>query len=162
MSRTLHSGRDLAVPRRSSGSPLDLKHMESEPESRENSLNSFVYGLKSIFGSFGAQHDFSPYYERNLHNRLFASWVHVGRSMRHALGEPVEVSVTSPDGRRLTYVVPSSTSGKQYQGSFRRSRKAVRDVRTGRSSDPVTIWVTRNQAEALLAEAGQAVRHDVA
>lgn len=144
--------RNLAIPRRSSGSLLDLKLVGPEPDVRENSVSSFVYGLKSIFGSFLAQHDFSPYYERNLHHRSFASWAHVGHSMRHALGKPVEVSVVSPDGRRLTYVVRSSASDEQHQGSFRRSREAVRDLRAGISSDPVVIQVTGKQAEVLLAE----------
>ena len=149
----------MATPRPPSGPRPDSNSTTPEPPVHDNPLNSFMYGLKSIFESLVTQPDFSRYYERDPHRRLLASWARVGHSMQHALGKPVTFSIMSPDGRRMTYVVAPDTSDEQYQAALRRAREAAPDLEAGTSSDHVTIRVTRKQAADLIAQAGGAVRN---
>ena len=160
MSTTTHSDlRDMATPRPPAASRPDSNSTTPEPPVHDDPLNSFMYGLKSIFESLVTQPDFSRYYERNSHRRLLASWARVGHSMQHALGKPVTFSFMSPDGRRMTRVVAPDTSDEQYQAALRRAREAAPDLDAGASSDHVVIHVTGKQAADLMAQAGGAVRY---
>ena len=161
MSTTTHSGlRDMAAPQPPSGPRPDSNSKTPEPPVHDSPLDSFMYGLKSIFESLVTRPDFSRYYERDPHRRQLASWARVGHSMQHALGKPVTFSIMSPDGRRMTHVVAPDTSDEQYQAALRRAREAAPDLEAGTSSDHVVIHLTGKQAADLMAQAGGAVRND--
>ncbi len=116
--------------------------------------------LRNIFESLAVQPDFHRHYERDPARRLYASWARVGNAMQLALGNPVTLFVTHPDGRRTTHVVVPDVFDEEYQAALRQVREMAPDTDGGTPADSVSIRITEEQAENFMARVKEAVRSD--
>ena len=118
---------------------------------RDSSANPFIRGLRDIFGRFADRPDFSALYESDLNRRLYKPWARVGDAMRLALGQPVTLVVTHPDGTRTARIVGPAPSSEGYLAALRQAEETM----PGRDEDlpagQVVITTTREEAARLLA-----------
>lgn len=160
MPATMSSSLGNEAKRRSSSDPRsDPASPASGQPVRDSLARSFVRGLESIFGSFFDRPDYGRYYEQDLRRRLEAPWVRVGQAMQLALGKPVTLTLTLPDGRRTARVVAPDGSNEEYRAALRRAREAIPDPEADTVSDHV-IHLTGKQAEDFMTFIDEATQND--
>ena len=71
--------------------------------------------------------------------------------MRSALGQPLTLVVTHPDGTRTARVVGSAPSGEGYLAALRRAEETMPGLAEDHPAGQVVITTTREEAARLLA-----------
>jgi hypothetical protein len=108
-------------------------------------------GLRDIFGRFADQPDFRGFYERDIARRLYSPWARVGNSLRLALGKPITLVVTHPDGTRTVRVIDPVSSNEEYLAAVRQAEETVQGSDEDILADQVVITATGEQADRLVA-----------
>ena len=114
----------------------------------------FIRGLRDVFGRFADQPDFGALYESDIDRRLYAPWTRVGDAMRLALGRPVTLVVTHPDGTRADHVVGPAPSSEGYLAALRQAEETTPGLDEDLPAGQVTITIDREEAAHLLALCG--------
>ena len=113
--------------------------------------NPLIQGLRDIFGAFASRPDFSGFCEPDLDRRLYKPWARVGDAMRLALGQPVTLVVTRPDGTRTAHVVGPAPSSEGYLAALHQAEEMMPGLDEDLPAGQVVITTTREEAARLLA-----------
>ena len=113
--------------------------------------NPLIQGLRDIFGAFASRPDFSGFCEPDLDRRLYKPWARVGDAMRLALGQPVTLVVTRPDGTRTAHVVGPAPSSEGYWAALHQAEEMMPELDEDLPAGQVVITTTREEAARLLA-----------
>ena len=117
--------------------------------------NPLIRGLRDIFGHFAGRPDFSVFYESDIDRRLYKPWARVGDSMRLALGQPVKLIITNPDGTRTAHVIGPDPSSEEYLAAVRQAEQAVQGPDEDFLAGHVVITTTREEASRLTNSIGR-------
>ena len=118
---------------------------------RDSPASPFIRGLRDIFGRFADQPDFSALYESDIDRRVYEPWTRVGNAMRLALGQPVTLVVTHPNGTRADHVVGPTPSSEGYLAALRQAEETMPGLDEDFPAGQVVITVAREEAARLLA-----------
>ena len=118
---------------------------------RDSSANPLIRGLRDIFGRFTYQPDFSALCESDIDRRLYEPWARVGDAMRLALGQPVTLVATHPDGTRADHVVDPAPSSEGHLAALRQAEETVPGLDEDLPAGQVVVTITREEAAHLLA-----------
>ena len=113
--------------------------------------NPLIRGLRDIFGRFTGRPDFSVFYESDIDRRLHKPWARVGDSMRLALGRPVTLILTHPDGTRTADVLGPAPSNEEYLAAVRQAEGKMEGPDADFLGSHVVITASREEANRLAA-----------
>ena len=141
----------LRSHRRARGAPASGRVEGLAPSVHDGPTNPIIRGLRDIFGRFADRPDFSALYESDLDRRLYRPWARVGDAMRLALGQPITLVVTHPDGTRTVNVIDPDPSSEEYLAAVRRAEETLQEPDEDFLAGEVVITATREDAARLVA-----------
>ena len=133
------------------GTPAPGQVGEPDSSVHDNLTNPFVRGLRDIFGRFTGRPDFSALYESDLERRLYEPWARVGDAMRLALGQPITLVITHPDGVRTAHVIDPDTSNEEWLAAVRQTEETMQGPDEDFLAGQVIVTTTREEASRLVA-----------
>lgn len=153
MSNEPHSIPESEPPRPLSGSSAarDAHRHDTGSSSLGNLTSSALRGLAEILESFFAAPDFHGLYEHDPRKRVIHAWARVGDSMQLALGRPVTLKMTYPDGRRTRRVVGPESANPEHRAALDKVRQTMESPDRDDADQMIVVSLTRQQAEGLMA-----------